>query len=265
MNVEENQILSQARGSLGLSTLQEKVQGIPPAFLKPLMKKNVFENDTLTFYAEVFGLPSPQVNWFRNKTQLVADDRVTIERDGDSISLTIQNVTRADQGEYICEAVNYVGEARSVAVFQVTETPPKCIIPLTDVTAAVGTPVILQCLVNGKPNPTAEWYKDGDRITDSRYIIQVKTAGHFNLLITNVTQSDAGEYKCIIQNTAGCIETAALLKVCTASLIVTGKIPKGPHLNYRYAYMCLRERELYTNTVLYCELSRSSVEGMLSL
>lgn len=525
MNVEENQILSQARGSLGLSTLQEKVQGIPPAFLKPLMKKNVFENDTLTFYAEVFGLPSPQVNWFRNKTQLVADDRVTIERDGDSISLTIQNVTRADQGEYICEAVNYVGEARSVAVvivvsqevrftpvppavshqhvmkfdveeddssrspspqeilleveldenevkefekqvkiitipeytadnksmiislnvlpsiyeegavdfvtqehddlkiafevtempprfinpicdmenpegttvmfecslmgipspivswfkgdrkipqnnkkylhfsdsdnhflkickvttqdsgvytcrainivgetlcraslvvlsakdfsgktrgreltavslgsakvqpqrfdlmvgntsfdgeqvseielefdfeqeadesqravrlvantdnktseegekyvsidfdvfadtakdekiefkgkssdmcsfqFQVTETPPKCIIPLTDVTAAVGTPVILQCLVNGKPNPTAEWYKDGDRITDSRYIIQVKTAGHFNLLITNVTQSDAGEYKCIIQNTAGCIETAALLKV----------------------------------------------------
>uniref|UniRef100_A0A672I9W9 Ig-like domain-containing protein n=1 Tax=Salarias fasciatus TaxID=181472 RepID=A0A672I9W9_SALFA len=80
--------------------------------------------------------------------------------------------------------------------FQVTETPPKCIIPLTNVTAALGTPVILQCLVNGKPNPTAEWYKDGERVTDSRCIIQEKTAGHFNLLITNVTQSDAGEYKC---------------------------------------------------------------------
>uniref|UniRef100_A0A4W6E3S5 Ig-like domain-containing protein n=1 Tax=Lates calcarifer TaxID=8187 RepID=A0A4W6E3S5_LATCA len=96
--------------------------------------------------------------------------------------------------------------------FQVTETPPKCVIPLTNVTAAVGTPVILQCLVSGKPNPTAEWYKDGDRVTDSRCIIQEKTAGHFNLLITNVTESDAGEYKCIIENTAGCIETTALLK-----------------------------------------------------
>uniref|UniRef100_A0A3B5BB45 Ig-like domain-containing protein n=1 Tax=Stegastes partitus TaxID=144197 RepID=A0A3B5BB45_9TELE len=103
-------------GSLGLATLQEKVQGIPPAFLKPLIKKRVFENDSLTFYAEVFGLPSPEVRWFCNKTQLVEDNRVTMERDGDSISLTIHNVTKADQGEYICEAVNYVGEARSVAL-----------------------------------------------------------------------------------------------------------------------------------------------------
>lgn len=97
--------------------------------------------------------------------------------------------------------------------FQVTETPPKCIIPLSNVTAAVGTPVILQCLVSGKPNPTADWYKDGNHVTDSRCIIQEKTAGHFNLLITNASQSDAGEYKCVIQNTSGCIETAALLKV----------------------------------------------------
>lgn len=523
--VDENRFLTKGRGSLSLATLQEKVQGIPPAFLKPLIKKRVFENDLLVFNAEVFGLPSPEVKWFCNKTQLVADDRVKMERDGDSISLTIHNVTKADQGEYICEAVNYVGEARSVALvvvvsqevrlmpappavthqhvmefdveeddssrspspqeilleveldenevkefekqvkiitipeytadnksmiisldvlpsiyeegavdfvtqehddlkiafevtempprfinpicdmetpegttvmfecslmgipspvvswfkgdekiphdnkkyfhssdgdnhflkickvsaqdngvytcrainivgetlcraslvvlsgktfsgktrgreltavslgsakvqpqkfdlvvgntsldgdqvseielefefeqeadesqravrlvantdnqmseqgkkyvsinfdvfaepakddkvefkgkssdmcsfqFQVTESAPKCIIPLTDITAAVGTPVILQCLVSGKPNPTADWYKDGDRITDSRCIIQEKTTGHFNLLITNVTQSDAGEYKCMIHNTAGCVETTALLKV----------------------------------------------------
>ncbi|XP_067370962.1 muscle M-line assembly protein unc-89-like [Channa argus] len=525
VNVDESQFLTKGKGSLGLPTLQEKVQGIPPAFLKPLIKKRVFENDSLTFYAEVFGLPSPEVKWFCNKAQLVADDRVKMERDGDSISLTLHNVTKADQGEYICEAMNYVGEARSVALvgvvsqevrflptppavthqhvmefdveqddssrspspqeilleveldekdvkefekqvkiitipeytadnksmiisldvlpsiyeegavdfvtqehndlkiafevtempprfinpicdietpettnvmfecslmgipspivswfkgnkkiphnnkkylhssdgdnhflkirkvtiqdtgvytcrainivgetlcrasllvvsakalsgktrgreltavslgsakvqpqkfdlmvgntsidgkqvseielefefeqeadesqrsvrlvantddelsehgekyisinfdvfaepakddkiefkgkssdmcsfqFQLTETPPKCVIPLTNITAAVGTPVILQCLVTGKPNPTAMWYKDGDRVTDSRCIIQEKTAGHFNLLITNAAQSDAGEYKCLIENTAGCIETSALLKV----------------------------------------------------
>lgn len=523
ISVDESRFLS-GRGSLGLGTLQEKVQGIPPAFLKPLIKKRVFENETLKFFAEVFGLPSPEVKWFCNKTQLVAGDRVQMERDGDSISLIIHNVTKADQGEYICEAVNYVGEARSVALvvvvsqevrfmpapptvthqhvmefdveeddssrspspqeilleveldenevkefekqvkiitipeytadnksmiisldvlpsiyeegavdfvtqehddlkiafevtempprfinpicdmetpegttvmfecslmgipspivswfkgdkkiphnkkflhssdgdnhflkickvtsqdsgvytcrainvvgetlcraslivlsgkafagktrgreltavslgsakvqpqkfdlmvgntsfdgeqvseielefefeqeadesqravrlvantdnetseqgekyvsinfdvfaepakddkiefkgkssdmcsfqFQVTETAPKCVIPLTNVTAAAGTPVILQCLVSGKPNPTAEWFKDGESVTDSRCIIQEKTAGHFNLLITNVNQDDAGEYKCVIQNTAGCIETTALLKV----------------------------------------------------
>ncbi|KAJ0070501.1 hypothetical protein NL108_012958 [Boleophthalmus pectinirostris] len=523
ITLEETRFLS-GRSSLGLGSLQEKVQGIPPAFLKPLIKKKVFENDTLMFYAEVFGLPSPEIKWFCNKNELEESSRIKMDRDGDSISLTICNVTKADQGEYICEAINYVGEARSVALvvvmsqeikfmpappavthqhvmefdveeddssrspspqeilleveldekdvkefekqvkiitipeytadnksmiisldvlpsiyeegavdfvtqehddlkiafevtempprfinpicdmeahegttvmfecslmgipspivswfkgakkiphnkkfilssdgdnhflkickitsqdsgvytcrainvvgetlcraslvvlsakafvgktrgreltavslgsakvepqkfdlmvgntsfdgeqvseielefefeqeadesqravrlvantdketseqgekyvsinfdvfaepakdekiefkgkssemcsfhFQITETAPKCVIPLTNVTAAVGTPVILQCLVSGKPNPTAEWYKDGELVTDSRCIIQEKTAGHFNLLITNVTQSDAGEYKCLIQNSSGSIETTALLKV----------------------------------------------------
>uniref|UniRef100_A0A8C7QXC1 Ig-like domain-containing protein n=1 Tax=Oncorhynchus mykiss TaxID=8022 RepID=A0A8C7QXC1_ONCMY len=104
--------------------------------------------------------------------------------------------------------------------FQMTETPPKCIIPLTNVTTAVGTPVVLQCLVNGKPHPTAEWYKDGDPVKDTRYMIQEKASGHFNLIITNVTQKDAGEYKCLIQNKSGYTETTALLKC-----VVTGSSP----------------------------------------
>ncbi|XP_056880978.1 muscle M-line assembly protein unc-89-like isoform X1 [Takifugu flavidus] len=525
--VNKNLLFNQGMESSSLTTLEEKAQGVPPAFLKPLMKKRVCENDSLMFLAEVFGLPCPEVKWFCNNKQLVEDDRVRMERDGDTVSLTVLDVTKADQGEYICEAVNNIGQARSVALvvvvsqevrfmpappavthqhvmefdveeddtsrspspqeilleveldenevkefekqvkiitipeytadnksmivsldvlpsiyeegavdfvtherddlkiafevtempprfinpicdmetpegatiifecslmgtpspvvswfkgdkkiphndkkylhssegdnhflkictvttqdsgvyicrainvvgetlcraslvvvnaksfsgrtrgrevtavslgsakiqpqkfdllvggksfdgeqvseielefefdqeadesqravklvaktdhqaetseqgekyvsinfdvfaepakeekvefkgkssdmcsfqFQVTESPPKCIIPLSNITAAVGTPVILQCLVSGTPNPTAEWYKDGDRVTDSRCIIQEKTLGHFNLLITNVTQSDAGEYKCIIQNAAGLTETAALLKV----------------------------------------------------
>ncbi|XP_076858428.1 uncharacterized protein LOC143512228 [Brachyhypopomus gauderio] len=525
-SIDEGMILPEGRGLPSIGTLQEKVQGIPPAFLKPLTKRRVFEGDTLRFCAEVFGLPSPEVTWFRNKTQLVPDARSRIERDGDNIALEIQNITKADQGEYICQAFNYVGEAKSVALvvvlsqdvrmmpappavthqhviefdveededlsrspspqeilleveldenevkefekqvkivtipeytpdnksmiisldvlpsmyeeaavdfitqesddlkiafeltempprfinpicdietpenttvmfecslmgipspvvswykgnmkiphdkkkyfycsdgdnhflkvlkvnshdsgiytcrainvvgetlcraslmvlnpqvcsgktrgreltavslgsakvqpqkfdlvvgnssfdgdqtseielefefqqeadesqkavrlvamtdnevseqgekyvsinfdvfaepskedkiefkgkstntcsfhFQVTETPPKCIIPLQNVSAAVGTPVLLQCLVSGKPNPTVEWFKDCAPITNSRYIIQEKASGHFNLLITNVAQSDAGEFKCVIQNKAGSTETMSLLKV----------------------------------------------------
>lgn len=524
--IDENMILPEGRDLLGLGSLQEKVQGIPPAFLKPLTKKRVFEGDPLRFCAEVFGLPSPEVKWFRNKTRLVPDDRTIIERDGDNISLEIHNTAKNDQGEYICEAVNYVGEAKSVALvvvraqetkmtlappavthqhviefdveededpsrspspqeilleveldenevkdfekqvkivtipeytsdnksmiisldvlpstydedvvdfiaqenddykiafevtempprfinpicdieapentavmfecslmgipspivswfkgnmkiphnkikyihssdgdnhflkilkvnaqdsgvytcrainvvgetlcratlmvlnpqacsgkargreltavslgsaivqpqkfdlvvgnssfdgdqpseielefefpqeadesqkavrlvamtdnevgeqgekyvsvnfdvfaepskedkiefkgkstnvcsfhFQVIETPPKCIIPLQNITAAVGTPVMLQCLVSAKPNPTAEWFKDSAPVTNPRYIIQEKASGHFNLLITNAVQSDAGEFKCIIKNKAGSTETMALLKV----------------------------------------------------
>uniref|UniRef100_A0A3B3QBY4 Ig-like domain-containing protein n=1 Tax=Paramormyrops kingsleyae TaxID=1676925 RepID=A0A3B3QBY4_9TELE len=108
-----------------LSGRTGRIQGIPPAFLKPLTKKRVFEGEVLIFLAEVFGLPSPNVKWFRNKTQLVADERIKIKRDGDNITLEIKNVTKADQGEYICEAINYVGEAKSVALVMVASQEAK--------------------------------------------------------------------------------------------------------------------------------------------
>ncbi|RXN31417.1 muscle M-line assembly unc-89-like protein [Labeo rohita] len=132
--IDEGMILPEGRGSLGLGTLQEKVQGIPPAFLKPLTKRRVFEGDSLQFCAEVFGLPTPEVKWFRNKTELEADKRTSIERDGDNIALEIRNITKADQGEYICEALNYVGEAKSVALVVVISQEARQMLPPPAVT-----------------------------------------------------------------------------------------------------------------------------------
>uniref|UniRef100_A0A3P9M6E6 Ig-like domain-containing protein n=1 Tax=Oryzias latipes TaxID=8090 RepID=A0A3P9M6E6_ORYLA len=88
--------------------------------------------------------------------------------------------------------------------FQVTEIPPKCIVPLMNVTAAVGTPVILQCLVKGKPTPTAAWYRDGDPITDSRNcIILTNPDGSGLLSIKSVKQGDSGLYTCKATNQFG--------------------------------------------------------------
>ncbi|KAK1903481.1 Telokin [Dissostichus eleginoides] len=101
--VDDNLYLTKGLGPLGLSTLQEKVQGIPPAFLKPLVKKRVFEKDSLTFYAEVFGLPSPQVNWFCNGNQLLANDRVKTERDGSQVLAGPPNVTHQHVMEFDVE------------------------------------------------------------------------------------------------------------------------------------------------------------------
>uniref|UniRef100_A0A3Q0QQP7 Ig-like domain-containing protein n=31 Tax=New World cichlids TaxID=319056 RepID=A0A3Q0QQP7_AMPCI len=305
-----------------------EVTEMPPRFINPICDMETPEGTTVMFECSLMGIPSPIISWFKGDRKIPHSNKKYFHSsDGDNHFLKISKVTTQDSGVYTCRAINVVGETlcraslvvlsakafsgktrgreltavslgsakvqpqkfdlmvgntshdgeqvseielefdfeqeaeesqRAVRLvantddetseqgqkyvsinfdvfaepakddkiefkgksndmcsfqFQVTETPPKCVIPLTNVTAAVGTPVILQCLVNGKPNPTAEWYKDGDRITDNRCIIQEKTAGHFNLLITNVTQSDAGEYKCRIQNTAGCIETTALLKV----------------------------------------------------
>ncbi|XP_077592629.1 uncharacterized protein LOC144209934 [Stigmatopora nigra] len=92
---------------------------IPPAFLKPLSGQRLAERDTLLFAAEVFGLPPPQVEWFRDKSRLVPDQRTLLERRGDAVSLVVRDVGKSDQGEYVCRAANRVGEARSVALVTV--------------------------------------------------------------------------------------------------------------------------------------------------
>uniref|UniRef100_A0A3Q3B3P2 Ig-like domain-containing protein n=1 Tax=Kryptolebias marmoratus TaxID=37003 RepID=A0A3Q3B3P2_KRYMA len=132
------------------------------------------------------------------------------------LSSPADEVTPQDSGVYTCRAINLVGETlcrASLVVLSAKAFSGKTRGRELTAVSLGSTPVILQCLFNGKPSPTANWYKDGEPITDSRCIIQEKSAGHFNLLITNMSQSDAGEYKCIIQNSAGCTESTALLKV----------------------------------------------------
>ena len=91
----------------------------PPAFLKALNSRRLYEGSTLSFVAEVVGLPKPGVKWYHNKSLVELDERVRIEKDGDKCMLEITDVQKADGGQYLCHAVNIVGEAKSIAQVEV--------------------------------------------------------------------------------------------------------------------------------------------------
>uniref|UniRef100_A0A8C3Y391 Ig-like domain-containing protein n=1 Tax=Catharus ustulatus TaxID=91951 RepID=A0A8C3Y391_CATUS len=95
------------------------VQDRPPAFLKALSRRRLCEGSTLLFVAEVVGVPKPGVKWYHNKSLLELNERVQIEKDGDKYILEITNVQKEDEGQYLCHAVNIVGEAKSVAEVEV--------------------------------------------------------------------------------------------------------------------------------------------------
>uniref|UniRef100_A0AAZ1XBU0 Ig-like domain-containing protein n=1 Tax=Oreochromis aureus TaxID=47969 RepID=A0AAZ1XBU0_OREAU len=82
-------------------------------------------------------------------------------------------------------------------------------------------------LKSSTPDVTFKWYKSGTEIRQSeKYrIVSCHTSSTLELL--NPVKADSGEYTCKASNQHG-------TDSCTASLIVTGKIP----------------RELYTNTVI---------------
>uniref|UniRef100_A0A803YJB2 Ig-like domain-containing protein n=1 Tax=Meleagris gallopavo TaxID=9103 RepID=A0A803YJB2_MELGA len=92
---------------------------MPPAFLKALSRKRLYEGSTLSFVAEVVGVPEPGVKWYHNKSLLEVDKRVRVEKDGDKCVLEITNIQKDDEGQYLCHAVNIVGEAKSIAQVEV--------------------------------------------------------------------------------------------------------------------------------------------------
>lgn len=92
---------------------------MPPAFLKALSSRRLYEGSMLSFVAKVVGVPKPEVKWYHNKSLLELDERVQIEKDGDRCVLEITNIQKADGGEYLCHAVNIVGEAKSIAQVEV--------------------------------------------------------------------------------------------------------------------------------------------------
>ncbi|RLW00978.1 hypothetical protein DV515_00008306 [Chloebia gouldiae] len=99
--------------------LEPSGRDMPPAFLKALSGRKLYEGSTLMFVVEVVGVPKPGVKWYHNKSLLELDERMQIEKDGDKYVLEITNVQKADEGQYLCHAVNIVGEAKSIAEVEV--------------------------------------------------------------------------------------------------------------------------------------------------
>ncbi|XP_042131451.2 titin isoform X4 [Peromyscus maniculatus bairdii] len=95
--------------------IEPKDNEMPPSFIEPLSKRKIYENTTLGFIIEVEGLPVPGVKWYRNKSLLEPDDRIKMERVGNVCSLEISNMQKGDGGEFMCHAVNIIGEAKSFA------------------------------------------------------------------------------------------------------------------------------------------------------
>lgn len=122
--------------------------------------------------------------------------------------------------------------------------PPAFRQKINPVEINVGGLAKFDCETEDAPNVTFKWYKSGIEIKMSeKYRIVNRHTGS-SLELLNPVKADSGEYTCKASNQHGSDS-------CTASLIVTGKIPVGT-FSSRHACLCWRqrERELYTCSVL---------------
>uniref|UniRef100_A0A0D9RVE4 non-specific serine/threonine protein kinase n=1 Tax=Chlorocebus sabaeus TaxID=60711 RepID=A0A0D9RVE4_CHLSB len=96
-----------------------------------------------------------------------------------------------------------------------TARPPSMQVTIEDVQAQTGTMAQFEAVIEGDPQPSVTWYKDGVQLVDSTRLSQQQEGTTYSLVLRHVASKDAGVYTCLAQNAGGQV-------LCKAELLVLG-------------------------------------------
>ncbi|KFM73053.1 Hemicentin-1, partial [Stegodyphus mimosarum] len=178
---------------------------VPPAITTLPKSQDISVGDMLSLHCEASGHPIPSITWLLNNTQVTGSVHSILGRS----KLHIQNVSKEDEGTYICLAQNAAGERKAAAAVRV-RAPPVVLDSSGVKSVQVKETVILDCLVKGDPSPNIIWIKNGQKL-ELNHRIQIMMNG--SLFIYNSSDQDSGHYKCIASNDFGSAERTAELIV----------------------------------------------------
>ncbi|KAM8754964.1 basement membrane-specific heparan sulfate proteoglycan core protein [Acanthopagrus schlegelii] len=122
--------------------------------------------------------------------------------------LRIENLEQSNEGVYICRASGVYGQAQDTARLTIQALPKVMINVRTSVqTVMIGNSVEFECQAVGDPEPTVQWSKVGGSLPAH---IMVKGG---MLKIEQVTEADAGQYRCTATNDVGSVQSQVVLNV----------------------------------------------------
>ncbi|TKR80926.1 hypothetical protein L596_014897 [Steinernema carpocapsae] len=111
-----------------------------------------------------------------------------------------------DEGTYSCTVKNDAGSNR-VDYRLVVNTPPMIEMLEKDKNRTVveNSTIIISCLATGKPEPTIEWYKDGELVVPENITRKIQNGriGENGITISRILKPDSGRYTCEAKNKAG--------------------------------------------------------------
>lgn len=192
---------------------------ISPKITEMLSDVEVHELETTVMKITATGVPTPEVQWFKDGTPLQIDsERIFVqETETSEHILTINQVQLEDAGVYSCKASNKVGSEESKAKLDVIEVlqAPKFTKELPEIMVKEVETAELAVTVTGKPTPNVCWTKDGIpiNIDNVHFATKQDESGHHTLVIKQARLEDAGIYSCKASNKVGEAEIKTLFAV----------------------------------------------------
>lgn len=172
----------------------------------------VDENSKISLRCRADGYPKPTIMWRREDGREINLDRFGGRRNSvmtvEDEYLNMSQVSREDIGAYLCIAKNGVPPSVSQRILLQVNFRPKIRVSEQLVGAAVGTSVLLECLVEASPRPLTSWIRsDGHILLESRkYHLSEEYDSYrirMRLQIDDLQKSDYGHYRCHAKNTFG--------------------------------------------------------------
>ncbi|XP_040901146.1 neural cell adhesion molecule 1 [Toxotes jaculatrix] len=170
----------------------------PTVHLREEVKKVMAGSETnVSLLCLVDGIPKPNISW----TMPVTFDSSRHHFNSDSSQLTIQSVTRADYGEYVCTAANRLAEDSATIMLHVFEAP-EVFLSAEQKIVSVGERVSVSCNVSGHPQPELHWLKKNHGYSQDFTSGRIQVADGV-LVINEILPSDGGLYSCMAVSDTG--------------------------------------------------------------
>lgn len=196
-----------ARGEINFKDIQVIVN-VPPTVEAKQLTVNATANlgESVTLGCEAEGFPDPEISWTK-RGELIEDAGNKYTFNEDMSEMTIHQVDKDDEAEYICIAENKAGDSEATILLKVY-AKPKITYVENKTAVELDNEITLTCEASGDPLPSITWKTaarniSGDEMTlDGRIVVQ----GHIrmsSLTLKDIQYTDAGEYFCIASNTIG--------------------------------------------------------------